>query len=266
MLAELQTDAPQIRSLFAEIAAGTFGSTTAKDLQEAITKTREEGDAARDMAAAYTLGGAAIQSAFVAEKLAPFENKLRTITELIERMRERGIPTGAVGSTSAIGSLFGNLETARDQTISQIGVLRTTTTETESSKVASEIGKETNALRAEAAAYQLVANAAFDSLAAQREAAAMAAAIKFGASKEGAGATPDQLFGTDPAKPSVYQEELAKQNLAHAQTIAQAAAEDDLNASYKRQLETLLEIREVLAESGKCSSPRSRRATKNLRA
>ena len=82
----------------------------------------------------------------------------------------------------------------------------------------------------------------------------MAAAIKFGASKEAAGATPDQLFGTDPNKPSVYQEELAKLNLAHAQTIAQAAAEDDLNASYKRELETLLEIREVLAHTAGAST------------
>ena len=238
MLAELQKDAPQIKSLYAQIAAGEFGAKASKDLEEFITKTKEEGAAARDMAAAYAKGPLAVQQAFDAAKLAPYKKSLQDISELIARMDSAGIPTGtSVGSVSAVGSLFGSLQQSRDQ---QAGLLQQATGEqqqTEKDKVAEAIGKQVAELKAEAEAYDVVAGAALKSAAEQRQAAAEAAALKFQGEHPGAD------------KSSVYAAELAKQEAAYRQTIAQAAAESDLTVQYSRELEKLEEIRAFLISS-----------------
>jgi hypothetical protein len=241
MLAELQKDTPQIKQLYAEIASGDFFAKTGTELNDFIVKTREEGNAAAAMAKAFAQGGDAVQKAFDAAKLAPFEEKLRTINELINREKAAGIPTGTVGTASLIGKLFPNQEDARDRIAAQLSEATQGVADTEAKKINEEIGKQTRALALEAQAYDLVGAASLKSAAAQREAAAQAAALRYSA--EHPEATPTELG-------LVRQAENAKFDEQRTQTIAQEAAQFDLNASYAQELEKLQEIKALLASSG----------------
>jgi hypothetical protein len=225
MLAELQKDAPQIKSLYAEIAAGEFGAKASKDLEEFITKTKEEGAAARDMADAYAKGPLAVQQAFDAAKLAPYKKSLQDITELIARMKASGqtVPAGLVQSRDQQAALLQQATGAQQQT--------------EKNEVAKAIGKEVSALAAETNAYKVLGEAALKSGEEQREAAAKAAALKFQGEHPGVDANP------------IYQAELAKQEAAYQQTIKQAAAESDLTLQYSHEMEKLEEIRAFLVSS-----------------
>lgn len=242
MLAELTKDTPQIKSLYAEIASGDFFAKTGTELNDFIVKTREEGDAAAAMAKAYAQGGDAVQKAFDAAKLAPFEEKLRTINELIAAEKSQGIPTGTVGSASLIGKFFPNQEDARDRIAAQLSEATQAVSDTEAKKSTEQTGKQTNALVLEAQAYNLVAAAALKSGAAQREAAAQAAVLRYqGQHQE---ATPGE-------KDLIYRSKVQELDEQHKDSIAEEArAQYDLNASYAQELEKLQEIRKYLVSKG----------------
>ena len=232
LLGELQTDTPRIKSLYAEIASGEFGAKASKDLQEFITKTNEETSAARDMAAAYSQGGAAVQQAMEAAKLAPFEKQKADLAALIAGLKEIGAPAADVAK----------LQTAYDQLGSSIDRARAATAAFESAKISEEIGKEKEQLAAEAKAYDVVAAAAFSSLAAQREAAAQGCRRSSSAAEHPA-ATQDDLS-------SVHDVELAKLNEQYALTVRQEAAQLDLNGSYDREMEKLQAVKAVMEDMG----------------
>jgi hypothetical protein len=255
MLAELQKDAPQIKALYADIAAGDFGTKASKDIQEFITKTKEEGAAAREMAAAYAQGPLAVQQAIDAAKLAPYKKQLEDLIELIGRLKAAG--SGQLGAKQMGPSMnqlvLGNLETSRDQLSSGIGQATKDQQQAEKDKVAEAIGKEKAEIDAEAESYRILGAAALLSAAAQRQAAAQAATAKFGG--EHTGATQADLQGTpatatQKAQPGIYQAELSKAEAAYQATVAQAAAEEDLNVQYDRELEKLEEVRAFLVSSG----------------
>ena len=231
LLAELQKDAPEIKTLYAEIIGGESGAKAAKELDEFITKTNEEASAARDMAAAYSQGGAAVQQAMEAAKLAPFEKQRADLVALISALREIGAPASDVAK----------LQAAYDQLGSSINRARSATAGSESAKISEEIGKEKEQLAAEAKAYDVVAAAAFSSLAAQREAAAQAASIKFGA--EHSAATPTDLS-------AVHDVELAKLNEQYQLTVRQEAAQLDLDSSYDREIEKLEAVKAATESTG----------------
>jgi hypothetical protein len=230
-LAELQKDAPQIKALHAEMAAGEFGAKASKDLEEFITKTNEETVAARNMAAAFSQGPLAAQQAIGAAKLAPFEKQRDDLLQLINLSKQAGMPPAALGS----------LQTSYDQISAAIERAKTAEADFTSAEISQKVAKEVFDLQSEAAAYDVVAGAALKSAAAQREAAARAETIKFAAANPTA---------TAPELGDVYGTALAKLQEQHAETIAQEAAQQDLNVQYDRELEKLQEIRSFLQSSG----------------
>ena len=231
LLAELDSAAPQIKTLYAEIASGEFATKASKELEQFTTKTREETTAAELMTAAYSQGGAAIQAAMEAAKIAPFAELRDDVGELIARLKEIGAPAANIGK----------LQTAFDQLSAGIDGLRKATAADESAKISEQIAKELALLSGEAKAYEVLAAAAGKSLAAQREAAAQAAAIKFGA--EHRAATPQQIQ-------QVSEMELARLSQQNKLTIAQTAAQFDLATSYQREIEKLSQVREYMQSLG----------------
>lgn len=240
MLAELQKDAPQIKSLYAQIASGEFGAKGSKDLEDFITKTNEEAEAARKMAAAYSLGGAAVQQAMQAAKLAHFEKQRADILKVIEGLKLLAAAEASSGAMGPSTSVFRiqQLQTLYDERGSEIDTASKSLSGDEAAKVAEEIGKETTKLASEAEAYRILGEAALKSSAAQREAAAQAAAIRF--------------TGEHPTVPSsgVYANELEKQRQEHELSIAQAAPQFDLTASFDQEIEKLQEIKAFLESFG----------------
>jgi hypothetical protein len=230
-LALLAKDTPQIKSLFAEIASGGFGAKASEDLQKFIDKTNEETDAALRMAAAYAQGPAAVAGAESAAKIAPFEKQHSDLGELVSGLKAVGAPAADIAK----------LQTAFDQLGIAIDRAKVSESAFVAADIAEKIAKEKESLTSEAEAYRLVAAAALSSAATQREAAARAEAVKFGAANPTA--TQGQLN-------EVYETALAKLNEQRAQTVAQEAAQFDLNASYAQELEKLQEIRAFLASSG----------------
>ena len=241
MLAELNNAVPRIKSAYADIAAGGFGAKASKDLESFITKTNEETEALRALDAAYAKGPEAVAGAQVSAKLAPYERQLATMREIISRMKALQIPTGPVGSTSLIGSLFGNLGQAASNLETQISRARKAEEGLTAGEIFDKLTKTGRELASQAEAYGVLASAALKSAAAQREAAAEAAAIKFRTDNPAASAG-------DVAK--FRQEELDKLTQERSLTIAQAAAQYSLNASYAQELEKLQEIRSFLQSSG----------------
>jgi Lambda phage tail tape-measure protein (Tape_meas_lam_C) len=231
LLAELEESAPQIRSLYAEIASGEFATAGSKKLEEFTVKTREETEAARLMAAAFSQGGAAVQTALEAAKIAPFEKQRDDLGQLISKLKELGAPAADIAK----------LQTAFDQLGAGIDRARQATADFERAKIGEEIAKGREQLAAAARAYDLIASAALKSSAAQREAAAQAAAIKYG--PEHPAATPEMLS-------SFASNKLAELEGQHRETIAIAAAQYSLNAAYAQEIEKLSEIRAFLAAQG----------------
>jgi hypothetical protein len=230
-LAELQKDAPQIKALHAEMAAGEFGAKASKDLEQFITKTNEETVAARNMAAAFAQGPLAAQQAIGAAKLAPFEKQRDDLLQIINLSKQAGMPSVALGG----------LQTSYDQISAAIERAKTAEADFTSAEISQKVAKEVFDLQSEAAAYDVVAGAALKSAAAQREAAARAETIKFAAANPTA---------TAPELGDIYGKALATLQEQHAETIAQEAAQQDLNVQYDRELEKLQEIRSFLQSSG----------------
>ena len=231
MLAELDKDAPKIKSLYAEIAGAQFGATAAKDLESFIVKTDEETAALEKMAAAYAQGPLAAQQAAEGAKIAPFEKKRADLGEVIGGLKLIGAPAADIAQ----------LQTAYDELTAAIDRAKVSETAFVAAEISEKIAKEKALLASEAEGFRLVAAAALKSAADQREAAAEAAALKFGA--EHPTATGGQLA-------EVRDTELAKLTQQRAETIAAAAAQFDLNASYAQELEKLQEIKAFLEASG----------------
>jgi hypothetical protein len=231
MLSELEANAPRIRELYAEISSADFAIKASKDLADFAEKTDAETAAANRMAAAYVKGGQAIVDASAGLKLAPFEKMRTDLGELITGLEKLGIAASTIDP----------LRTAFDQLGD--GIARASAAEKASdlAKLSEEIGKQTNALRGEAAAYDITAAAALSSAAAQRQAAARAETVKFGA--DNPAATPAMLG-------QVYDNAIAKQKQQYDASILQEAAQLDLNKTYDDELNKLQRVREVLQGAG----------------
>jgi hypothetical protein len=244
MLAELEKDAPQIKSLFAEIAAGEFGAKASKDLESFITKTTQETAALQEMTAAYALGPLAAQQAQQGAKIAPFEKQRSDLKALIDGLGELAAAeqksSGTVGPSARFGEIA-QLQKAYDELGGAIDRAKVSEAAFVSAEISEKIAKEKALLASEATGYRLVAAAALRSAADQRQAAAESAALKFGA--EHPTATSSQLG-------EVQQTELTKLTQQRELTIAQEAKQFDLNAAYSQELEKLQEIKSFLESSG----------------
>jgi hypothetical protein len=242
MVEALDKAAPQMKASYAEIAAAGFAVKASKDLESFINKTTEATAALREMAAAYDKGPEAVAGAQVSAKLAPFDKQLADMRELIARMKDLHIPTGSVGSVSVIGNLFGNMEESANKLEVQIARARKAEEGLASEEIAAKLKKTERELTSQAEAYGVIAAAALKSAAAQREAAAGAAAIKF---------KTENPVATAPQIAQVKQQESAKLDQERASEIAkEAAAQFDLNASFAQEIKKLQEIRSFLQSSG----------------
>jgi hypothetical protein len=231
MIAELEKSAPQIKALYAEIASAGFAAKSSAELEKFTIKTNEQTAALREMAAAYSEGPLAAQRAQENAKIAPFEKQHSDLGELIPALKTAGAPDADIAK----------LQAAYDQLGAAIGRAKASVAAFTAAEISEKIAKEKEQLTSEAAAYAMVGQAALKSAETQREAAARAEAIKFGAAHPTA--TSGQLD-------EVYATALAKLNQQRAATIAQTAAQFDLNASYSQEIEKLQEIRSFLLSSG----------------
>ena len=161
----------------------------------------------------------------------PFEKKRADLGEVIGGLKLIGAPAEDIAQ----------LQKAYDELGVAIDRAKVSETAFVAAEISEKIAKEKALLASEAEGFRLVAAAALKSAADQREAAAEAAALKFGA--EHPTATASQLG-------EVRDTELAKLTQQRAETIATAAAQFDLNASYAQELEKLQEIKAFLESSG----------------
>jgi hypothetical protein len=237
MLAELEAKTPLINQLFAQIAAGGFGAKAAEDLQKFIDKTDQETAALKRINEALGKGPGDVAAAKIAETLAPFEKQLSDMQTLIARMQALRIPTGTAGSEPLIGHLFGSLDEGAARLKSQIGIAQGKEAEKVSQQITNDILKTNQQLAAEARGYQLVADAALKSAAAQREAAASAEVEKYRVAHPEA---------TGPQLKDVHDAALGKLDAEHAKTIALTAAQYDLNAAYEKEFKDLQDTKAFL--------------------
>ena len=245
LLAELEKDTPLIKTLYTEIAGAKFGVTAAEDLEKFITKTDEETTALQKMAAAYQQGPLAAQQAAEGAKIAPFEKKRADLGEIVGGLTDKRDALQKAGGDPAliaqISGAIASLTKSYDELGGAIDRAKVSETAFVAAEISEKIAKEKALLASEAEGFRLVAAAALKSAADQREAAAEAAALKFGA--EHPTATPAQLG-------EVRDTELSKLTEEREKTIAVAAAQFDLNASYSQELEKLQEIKAFLESQG----------------
>ena len=232
-LAELEKAAPRIKQLYAEIASAEFGAKSSEELIKFTIKTDEGTAAHNQMAAAFDQGPEAVQQAQVDAKIAPYIQMRKEVGELLSALQAIGAPAEEIAK---LQTNFDNLGTSIDRARVSLKALS-------ASEIGEKVKGETLALKGEAEAYALIADAALKSGKEQREAAAEAATQIFKSKPENRGATPDVVQG-------VYQNELDKLEQEHAKTVANIAAQYDLNAAYAKQIEELREIEAFLEKQG----------------
>ncbi|HEY0701273.1 MAG TPA: phage tail tape measure protein [Candidatus Acidoferrales bacterium] len=99
-LGELEKDAPKIRELYLQIAAGKLAATKANQIEEFIRKTQEQAQSVETLAQAY--GPLATEQAKEAEKLAPFKQDATDLKSLIDLMRQAGASKTDLGPLVAL--------------------------------------------------------------------------------------------------------------------------------------------------------------------
>ncbi len=195
--------------------------------KETLAFTRQI-EALRSSADAYREGGEAIVKAQVAAAVAKDRQEVEKLTESFDLLAKTpGVTADALAKEQA--ALDAATAKMREHETQERAVI--------SAKLDEQVAKQTSALNAEAAAFDITAAAALKSAAAQREAAASAAATKFGAENPGADAATIR---------AVHDNTLKAQERAYQQTVLTIAAQHDLNKQYDDQLTKLEAARDVL--------------------
>jgi lambda family phage tail tape measure protein len=215
-----------------EAATADLATKTNQGLSQETDKLEEQNQVLGDTADAYRKGGQAIVDAQVAAKLEPDINKIAELTEQYALLsRQQGVTEAAL-KPLAEALATANAQFELHQALVKQGL---------SLELAKQIAEQTNALKAEAAAYDIIGAAALDSAAAQREAAAQAAAAKFKIANPAA---------DDKTVKAVHDNTLQSLDLQFQATVRTTAAQYDLNKSYEDEIDKLTKARDLIKQKG----------------
>ena len=238
-IAELESDVPRIRQYYEQIAAAKDAVKINEKLDTETLQYERQIQALKDMSAAYQQGGAAIASAKIDELLEGDREEVGRLAQELALLSSQ-LPTDAVTFESWAASLVQlgqSLENAQQKVQTNRGLAEQTIVQ----KIQTQIDEQTNSLRAEAAAYDVVARAALSSSEAQIQAQAAGTAKKFAI---------DNPNSTPLQQEQVYKTTYDKLSLEREQTVVSTAAQSDLNYQYLKQIEELSEAKQVLEDYG----------------
>jgi hypothetical protein len=221
------------------IRGAAFAKQFAEDATKANQGLQKETDAYEEqikslqgLAAAYEVGGQAIVDAQIEQKLSKDKSTVAELSKEYDILKTKpGVTADEMKEAAAALDIANQkLEKHREE-LHAIN----------SEEIHTKVEEEKNALFDESMAYQMLAKAALESAAAQREAAAQVAAMKFKSQNPGASQSDVQ---------AVHDMELQKQQEAHDKTIQQIAAQNDLNVSFEKEIDDLNEARALILKKG----------------
>lgn len=232
LTAYINANREAIEAWVAERAVAAEGIKLNQELDKETLSLARNIDALQTSARAYRQGGDAIVAAQISAAL---EKDNQSIAEHAEALRLLAAMPGVTADAlakeqQALIAATDKMKEHKEQEEILIGM-----------KLDETIAKQTNALNAQAAAFELTSAAALKSAAAQREANAQAAKKSFAIQNPGA---------SDTTLDAVYANALQLQNQQYQTTVLQVAAQNDLNKQYTDTITKLTDARNVLIAQG----------------